>query len=141
MKIVALLPAGDVPMPDVEPVAAALITQALEAGRIVVVPETSVSIDGAPRSGWWEIDPTTGDTVDRLDNGRGSVLVEFAELLHWLFFAGVCFFSIGVVIGGVVSGATGNAMAGAAVGAGFCIAAAATGPAVLARSSEPKGQA
>ena len=132
VKIVALLPAGDAPMPDVEPVAAALITQALEAGRIVVVPETSVSIDGAPRSGWWEIDPTTGDTVDRLDNGRGSVLVEFAELLHWLFFAGVCFFSIGVVIGGVVSGATGNAMAGAAVGAGFCIAAAATGPAVLA---------
>ena len=126
VKIVALLPDGSSPPPDVEPIVAALIAEALAAGRIVVVPERSVLIDDAPRSGWWEIDPETGQSFDRLDNGRGSSLGEYAEILHWMYTAGVCAVGLGMAVAGIIGWISGEAgLAGAAAGAGMCIAAAA----------------
>jgi large repetitive protein len=55
--------------------ARARIKQALGAGFVVIVPESSVTIDGTPVSGWWQVDPATGSTLDRMENGRGSVLL------------------------------------------------------------------
>jgi len=127
VTIVALLPDGSSPPLDVEPIAAALINEALAAGRIVVVPERSVLIDDAPRSGWWEIDPETGQAFDRLDNGRGSSLGEYAEILHWMYTAGVCIIGLGMAVAGVIGWISGEAgLAGAAAGAGMCIAAVAS---------------
>jgi hypothetical protein len=42
----------------------------------VIGPEKSVTIDGAPFSGWWQVEPTTGYTMDRMENGRGAVLLK-----------------------------------------------------------------
>jgi len=46
----------------------------LAAGRIVVVPDQ----DG-PRSGWWRIDPATGQTLGMTSEGRGQAMVEYVE--------------------------------------------------------------
>ena len=51
----------------------AAIQAALDLGLVVVSPEQTVEMDGAQRFGWWEIDPVTGVTQDRMDTGGGSV--------------------------------------------------------------------
>lgn len=56
---------------DLEPVAAARLTRALREGSIAILPAESVEIAGAPRSGWWLIDPLSGATRDERDDGRG----------------------------------------------------------------------
>lgn len=47
------------------------IQQALDAGKVIVIPEKPVSVDGMSTIGWWEIDPLTGQTVDVFANGKG----------------------------------------------------------------------
>lgn len=54
-----------------EPARARLAAR-LHEGLVAVVPMQSVTIDGAPRSGWWLIDPASGRVVDEMDDGRGS---------------------------------------------------------------------
>ena len=46
------------------------ISDALDAGSVVIVPERAVDIAGRPRLGWWLVDPVTGATQDQLDDGR-----------------------------------------------------------------------
>jgi hypothetical protein len=52
------------------------ISLALEAGRIVVVPQRSVSWEGRPRWGWWDIDPMTRETIGVLDTGLHQAMFE-----------------------------------------------------------------
>jgi hypothetical protein len=47
-----------------------LIQDALDAGSIVVVPERAIDIAGAPRLGWWLVDPASGAAQDKRDDGR-----------------------------------------------------------------------
>jgi hypothetical protein len=56
---------------DLEPAAKVRLRAALAQGLIAVVPKRSVETDGVSRSGWWLIDPATGNTRDERDNGRG----------------------------------------------------------------------
>jgi hypothetical protein len=49
----------------------ARIQAALDLGMIVVVPEAPVTVDGADVSGWWLIDPATGQIRDQVEDGRG----------------------------------------------------------------------
>ncbi len=127
IAIVALRSATQGDMPGIERAAAARISEALAAGKVVVVPETSVMLEGLPRSGWWEIDPLSGATLDRLDDGRGDALGEFMLLIYEMSHWALCIISIGGVIYGIAQGATGTAMAWGAVGVGACIAAGASG--------------
>ncbi len=48
------------------------IAAALDAGLIVVTPETPIELDGNPARGWWTIDPTTGQTRDQIQDGRAG---------------------------------------------------------------------
>ena len=62
-----------------------LIEEALKAGQIVIVPERPVKLGGRDQIGWWLVDPTTGATVDQMDDGSGSTMSEYATLLSDLF--------------------------------------------------------
>ena len=59
------------------PDAQALIATALAAGKIVILPEATIEIDGRPRLGWWLVDPLTGATADQMDDGRGQSNTEY----------------------------------------------------------------
>lgn len=60
------------------------ISEALQAGYVVVVPERAVEVDGIEQVGWWQIDPVTGRTFDLMENGRGfSPIGEDTVILAW----------------------------------------------------------
>jgi hypothetical protein len=50
----------------------------LSAGWVAVVPERPVRIGDSERVGWWLYDPASGSTIDEMDDGRGSVGLEYA---------------------------------------------------------------
>ena len=54
------------------PDAIARLRSALSAGLVAIVPERPPD-STAGRVGWWLVDPTTGRTVDEMDDGRGTV--------------------------------------------------------------------
>jgi hypothetical protein len=58
------------------PGAASLLKAALADGWVAIAPATPVTVDDIPRLGWWLVDPTTGATLDVLDDGGGAVLAE-----------------------------------------------------------------
>lgn len=55
-----------------------LVTGLLQRGRLVVAPQSAVSLGGKRSVGFWSIDPVTGQTLGLSHNGHGS---EFAERL------------------------------------------------------------
>jgi hypothetical protein len=59
--------------------ALARLGTSLGAGRVAVVPERPVRVGDAERVGWWLYDPVSGSTVDEMDDGRGSVGLEYAD--------------------------------------------------------------
>jgi hypothetical protein len=91
---------------DVSPRAVNLITEALDAGYIVIVPERGVPLDGTPYTGWWQIDPRTGETFDRTETGGSQDLAEESILLGELLegihkIASMTMCVIGVVFGAI----------------------------------------
>lgn len=71
--------------------AAERLRAALDAGKAIVIPERMVEIGGTERTGWWEIDPETGAAIDRMDDGGGVTLVEFALYLKIIACVGTVF--------------------------------------------------
>ncbi|HEY8447468.1 MAG TPA: transglutaminase family protein [Thermomicrobiales bacterium] len=65
--------------------AQALIEEALSAGYLVVVPERPVTLDGRALTGWWQVDPRTGETFDRMEMGGSQDSVEYMIMLGELF--------------------------------------------------------
>jgi hypothetical protein len=59
--------------------AAQRINDALDIGRVVVVPGQTVPFGGRERLASWTIDPQTGSTIDSLDDGAGG-LGEYLEI-------------------------------------------------------------
>jgi hypothetical protein len=53
---------------------------ALEAGRIVVMPQRSVPWEGRARWGWWDIDPVTREPIGVLDTGLHQAMVQTSIL-------------------------------------------------------------
>lgn len=65
------------PLPAVAEGARQRIRLALTDGYVVIVPERAVTLGGAERTGWWLIDPTTGATLDQMDDGGGATAAEY----------------------------------------------------------------
>ncbi|GAB4273651.1 MAG: hypothetical protein Kow0080_21340 [Candidatus Promineifilaceae bacterium] len=59
----------------------ALITTAALDGKTILIPAEAVLINGSPTFGWWQIDPTTGETIGVLEDGSHGALFEY---LNWL---------------------------------------------------------
>jgi hypothetical protein len=48
-------------------------------GGVAIAPQKSVLVGGAPRMGWWQVDPATGNVVGRMGpTGAGQELAEYA---------------------------------------------------------------
>jgi hypothetical protein len=47
-------------------------------GGTAIVPQRPVQLDGRDRTGWWQVDPSSGNLVGRMDQGAGQELVEYA---------------------------------------------------------------
>ena len=56
--------------------ARARLETSLADGWIAIAPERPVVLGERERVGWWLVDPRTGRTVDRLDDGRGAEMSE-----------------------------------------------------------------
>jgi hypothetical protein len=69
----------DLYLPD--PNAYGYAAAALIEGKNVLIPQAPVLIDGEPRLGWWEIDPTTGTAVSVLDDGTHGARMEYAQMI------------------------------------------------------------
>jgi hypothetical protein len=74
VSIVALQPSASASSLPIAARSAAAAS--LERGAIVATAGT-VSIGGEPHVGWWEVDPTTGSTIGRLESGAGQALGEY----------------------------------------------------------------
>ena len=55
----------------------ARITDAVTAGKVVIVPVTNVTLASGPTVSWYEIDPNTGATTDTGEDGNHQALAEF----------------------------------------------------------------
>jgi len=67
---------GDLPPGALsDPRAAGLLKAELEAGRVVLLPDRPP--EGLLMSGWWRVDPQSGQTLGLLEDGRGSELAEY----------------------------------------------------------------
>lgn len=131
VPVITLQPDSREAMPDVPPSVRAHIDAALDLGRVVIVPARRVTVAGEPHIGWWEIDPESGHTVDRLDNGRSASLGEIALLLWRVIKATACYRAVGSAVLFVVRAAMGSidtvgnlafsyaTMAGSAIGCAF----------------------
>ena len=54
----------------------------LDAGYVVVAPRSALQINGQEFTGWWRIDPQTGDTLGVAANGWGQSMAERGVLTH-----------------------------------------------------------
>ena len=123
IEVVVLRPGDDAAASSAPELAAnRFVRDALVAGLVIVGPASPVGIGGAMRTGWWEIDPTTGLARDRLDDGFGAELGEYAIKLHHIATQAMCFAGLGMAIVSVVRGAYKDAVGWAAGAAGMCIA-------------------
>jgi hypothetical protein len=61
----------------------ARISSDLERGYIVVAPQKEVLVAGRPSSGWWRVDPGTGQALGMSANGWGQAMTE--HKLLWGF--------------------------------------------------------
>jgi hypothetical protein len=66
---------------SISPEAKARITTAVNLGKIVLVPSRSVTIDGVQTVGWFETDPTTGDTIGVTEDGGHQGITQFTAVL------------------------------------------------------------
>lgn len=51
---------------------------AQDASAVRIVPDGPVSLGGSTVSGWWQLDPQTGNMVGRMESGAGQAMVEYA---------------------------------------------------------------
>ncbi len=85
---------------DFSPEAKARISQALAAGDTVMVPAQNVTLNGLPTIAWYEINPTTGQTVAVTSDGGHQGILEWTAIitLGSLFFTGLGLLGTGAVI-------------------------------------------
>ena len=107
-----LLPANQQAL-DALPLSAdakAYMSAALAQGEIIVVPVQSVLINGRQRVGWYQMNPSTGETIGVMDNGSHDTNEEVALLQIQQILTNVAAFGFGVLAGLTVSGTFGGAI-------------------------------
>ena len=52
-----------------------------------------VELDGQELTGWWQIDPNTGETFDMLETGRGASMGDYALMLQTIARNAIYYFS------------------------------------------------
>ncbi len=90
----APLPA-DVPARSLEP-----LRETVAQGEIAIALRAPVSLAGTAHYAWWAIDPLSGNTVGRMDDGSGGDMVEESFLLYWAKRVGMAYTLLGIVING-----------------------------------------
>jgi hypothetical protein len=55
-----------------------LIGDALKKGKVVIIPDRFVAINGKKRWGWWEVTPENGKMVGVMDDGLHSAMAEYS---------------------------------------------------------------
>jgi hypothetical protein len=58
----------------------ARVEQDLAAGSMVLVPEKPVQLGSRPVSGWWRIDPGSGQVLGMMESGEGQAVNEYTML-------------------------------------------------------------
>ncbi|MHB8462200.1 MAG: hypothetical protein ACYDA1_06110 [Vulcanimicrobiaceae bacterium] len=58
----------------------AQIRATLTSGAAAIVTSKAVALGGVAHIAWWSIDPTTGNTVGRLETGAGQAIEEYNQL-------------------------------------------------------------
>ena len=81
------------------PQATESIKAAVAAGQVLVIPAEPVALGGAERIGWWAIDPVSGATSDRMDDGSGTAATEEAHVIKTRLGQIRCYGSLGLKIG------------------------------------------
>ena len=76
-----LQPGAPLPPLEVSGRASARIDAALAAGYLVIVPERAVPVGAAELSGWWQVNPASGETFDLLETGQGAQDGEYVAVL------------------------------------------------------------
>jgi hypothetical protein len=79
---------------------AAPLRETLAHGQLAYALDAPVNMSGESHYAWWAIDPKTGDTVGRMDDGAGDDAVEASALVFWARRAGMAFTLLGCVIAG-----------------------------------------
>jgi len=97
--------AADIDALEAPAAAVAYMREAIDAGRVLVVPTQPVDVGGVRRIAWWECDLTTGRVFDRLDTGGGAG--EYTVPLESMWKATTCFRALAGFIVGVARGVTG----------------------------------
>jgi hypothetical protein len=46
----------------------------------LIVPERAIELAGAPRYGWWRVDPATGQALGVMSTGRGQGMAEYGMI-------------------------------------------------------------
>ena len=53
------------------------LSDTLAAGRVAIAPKRAAVLGGRTAYGWWDIDPSTGNTVGRMTGGTGGTMAEY----------------------------------------------------------------
>jgi uncharacterized membrane protein len=96
IPLITLVPSNPLALNNLNlsPNATVLISDALAAGKMVIVPAAPVSINGQLRSGWYEIDLVTGATIGVMDDG-GHALDPHTTMLIESYLIGASQFFFG----------------------------------------------
>jgi hypothetical protein len=70
-----------------DPITEMSVRADLERGYAVIIPQTAIS--GAESSGWWRVDPATGETLGVVTGGYGLEAVEYVTLFFSIAMGGI----------------------------------------------------
>jgi hypothetical protein len=103
LNVRVLSPGDSVSLPGLTDRGRRELEHALTAGRYVIVPEAPVEIAGSARIGWWEYDPDSGWTIDRMDDGGHQAMADWMLVLKVTLVAVGCgTVALGLTIGTIL---------------------------------------
>ena len=65
-------------VPGVPATCVQMMDAALARGKEIVVPARAITVEGKPQWGWWEIDPSSGQTIGVMQSGEHQGMAEYS---------------------------------------------------------------